>query len=47
MHTKKSKLYRKQYKVPFHNSELSVDMLGELMDLFTPQSGLVIDTLEG
>lgn len=41
--TTKSKLGQKQSKVPFHNSERSVDTLSDAMYLFTPQYGLDID----
>lgn len=41
--TEKSKLYRKNKRVPFHKNELYIDMLHELIDLCCFQQGSLID----
>ena len=43
----KSRLCREKTKVPFWTNEQSADMLGELVDLFTPQGGTVCDRYGG
>jgi len=43
----KSKLYHKGTRVPFLKKEQSVQMLAELIDLFTPRDGLVVDFYGG
>ena len=43
----KSLLYKKGTKIPFHPNELSPFMLSELIDLFTPQCGTVLDLYAG
>ncbi len=43
----KSKLYKPETRVPFHPEELSPFMLSELIDLFTPQNGRVLDPFAG
>lgn len=43
----KAKLSRPNSSIPYYNGELSYDMLGELIYLFSPQSGTVIDPYIG
>ena len=43
----KTKLCRPGTKVPFFSKELSSDMLAELIDLFTPQGGNILDPYSG
>lgn len=43
----KSNLYHKKCRIPFFNNELSVDMLEELIYMFSPQSVAVVDHYVG
>ncbi len=42
-----SKLYKEDTRIPFHPDELSPHMLAELIDMFTPQGGTVMDIFSG